>query len=452
MTLGQPNVKSVTALSSPERKFTSFLLIVFTMIMATVCILLLATTLTQSRLGFSIEGSQVTVRKLDAVAREWGQFRQNRDRGRLKLDQALANEPKLNDARAKAHEAFDRVFNEVENLLVAFNLRIEKPEPDFYKLIQQKGHDVQVNRIRDEKERLSAAHPGLGDLIQKIETAYAPYQDLRQKRNTARAAADDLAKQIGKVRQDILDAEAALDRAFDLIKPKLEPADRLRIESSFYELNVPDYTRSFDSSVNPLRRLWSRMSYNLVTLQPDLLTLLLVVFMGVLGSALQITHAFFIRGEAYSIGRYFQRISVGALTALVIFIVAKAGIPVIAEPSRVTGDASVNPYFVSFLAILSGLLSENAIANVQSQGSRLFGQAGGVDRWTRSDLTSEFGQNGLSIDTLAAHLGVNKSVAETKLGGQAEIKPAEQQTIALYLRRDPRDLFTDIPPPKPASP
>ena len=44
--------------------------------------------------------------------------------------------------------------------------------------------------------------------------------------------------------------------------------------------------------------------------------------------------------------------------------------PVIADASQLGSDAPMNPYFVSFLAIISGLMSENAIMMVQAQGAK----------------------------------------------------------------------------------
>jgi hypothetical protein len=85
------------------------------------------------------------------------------------------------------------------------------------------------------------------------------------------------------------------------------------------------------------------------------------------------TYAYFVKNQAITAGGYFLRLSVGAITALVIFIVAKAGVPVIADASRLGGDAAINPYLASFPAIISGLLSENAIASVQAQGAKVFG-------------------------------------------------------------------------------
>ena len=46
------------------------------------------------------------------------------------------------------------------------------------------------------------------------------------------------------------------------------------------------------------------------------------------------THALFQNNQVENPGVYFLRVSVGAITALVIFIVAKAGVPVIADASR----------------------------------------------------------------------------------------------------------------------
>src|SRR3954469_21931310 len=50
----------------------------------------------------------------------------------------------------------------------------------------------------------------------------------------------------------------------------------------------------------------------------------------------------------------------------VAFIVVKAGVPIVADASKLGGDTPINPYFVSFLAIISGLMSEKGIASLRS--------------------------------------------------------------------------------------
>jgi hypothetical protein len=124
-------------------------------------------------------------------------------------------------------------------------------------------------------------------------------------------------------------------------------------------------------------------------------------------------------------------------------------VPVITDASRLGGDAPINPYFVAFLAIVSGLLSENALANVQQQGEKLLGRgAAGPDRWARRDLTPELeAQPALSLATLASHLGVSATIAAAMLKGEQKLDPEAQKLTAIYLRGDQRDLFTDMPPP-----
>src|SRR5262249_10524729 len=143
----------------------------------------------------------------------------------------------------------------------------------------------------------------------------------------------------------------------------------------------------------------------------------------------------------------FQRMTVGAMTALVIFIVAKAGVPVLADPTRLGGDAPINPYFVSFLAIISGLLSENAIANIQTRGANLFGSGSdGPPRWARMNLTTDLEAQKLSTATLAGYLSVSEPVAAGMIKGSEKMTGPQQSIVSLYLRREPRDIFTDIPP------
>jgi hypothetical protein len=185
-----------------------------------------------------------------------------------------------------------------------------------------------------------------------------------------------------------------------------------------------------------------------MTAQPDVLTLFLVILMGVLGSALQITHAFFIENRIESPGSYFLRVCVGAITALVIFIVAKAGVPVIADATKLGGEAPINPYFVSFIAIISGLMSENAIASVQAKGAKFFGSnaPGDAERWARDDLSNLLQPPDMSLKAMSEYLGSTEDVTKAILSGKSTATAEQQKTIALYLRRQVRDLFSDMPP------
>jgi hypothetical protein len=104
----------------------------------------------------------------------------------------------------------------------------------------------------------------------------------------------------------------------------------------------------------------------------------------------------------------------------VIFIVAKAGVPVIADASKLGGEAPINPYFVSFIAIISGLMSENAIASVQARGAKFFGSDAGPDRWAREDLNNLLLPPDLSLKALGDYLGTTEDATKSILSGKVQ--------------------------------
>ena len=127
-----------------------------------------------------------------------------------------------------------------------------------------------------------------------------------------------------------------------------------------------------------------------------ILTLILTLAMGALGSLLYITHDYFKRDSDHPISWYLLRPFLGTTTALAMFILAKAGQMTIsggtAEESLIE---NLNPFFISFLAIISGLLSEQAIEKIKSAAEPIFRteEKGGVPKmgswYSTSDGTTE---------------------------------------------------------------
>jgi hypothetical protein len=323
----------------------------------------------------------------------------------------------------------------LDDMLQTLHRRVDATEPAVA-AVNGKNYPDQVGAIQESQPQLHKDHPELDAYVGDVLKAHRDYM-------TAQGASESAAAQLQAVDEQLKDLSASIDSdteslnaVFDLIKPGIDAPSREKVENALYELFFN-------------RQLLTRVSATFITMDPDNLTLLLVIMMGVLGSALQMTHAFVVRNRAITMSAYLLRISLGAITALVMFIVAKAGVPVITDASRLGGDAPINPYFVAFLAIVSGLLSENALANVQQQGEKLLGQgAAGPDRWARRDLTPELeAQPALSLATLASHLGVSATIAAAMLKGEQKLDPEAQKLTAIYLRGDQRDLFTDMPPP-----
>lgn len=99
--------------------------------------------------------------------------------------------------------------------------------------------------------------------------------------------------------------------------------------------------------------------FHILATQPEsVLVFVLVIAMGALGSTIHITQ-YFLSGE---LGRpltwYFIRPLLGTVTAVAIYILAKAG-QLVLDPSK--ASATMSPWFISFMAIISGLLSGAAL-------------------------------------------------------------------------------------------
>ena len=247
-------VTSIREMSPFKRWLTTTCLVVFTMIVAAICIVLLASTLTQSRLAFSVDGAQITVRKIDFVAREWGRHRVDREQKGWATLAAELQSRKLRQELADAQRQFAPVFNQMERLLVEFNLKIQHSEPVLFEATNKKGHDVQVIRIGAEKDRLIKDHPELEQLLQKIEKTYESYPSLQSGRDEARRKVEENIAIFNDLLSSANAADTGVGKSFELIKPNLDQAERLRAESAFLELGIEDYLKSGDGSMNIFRR------------------------------------------------------------------------------------------------------------------------------------------------------------------------------------------------------
>ena len=413
----------------------SFLLIVVTLSLGIASVILLASTLTQTRIAsLSIEGVSLSIWKLEHIRRDWADIRKQVRTRSGELIKLQIERTKLGSDVAAADTQYTNTRQNVLSLLEQLNYRIRPIDPELAKSMSGQSIPEQMGRVNAAHKKLRQEHPELGPEIDQLLKAHAAHEPTIARRTSVRATHDTLARNIKDLEDWNRGSQNALDTLYMSIKADLDENARSRIENALYEL------QSMDGRVGSIIN-------RLVVSQPDILTLSLVILMGILGSSLQMTHAYF-KGQApQKIGGYFLRLSVGAMTALVIFIVAKAGVPVIADASRLGGDAPINPYFVSFIAIISGLLSENAIANIQSQGARIFGGAGGnIDRWTRQDVSSDLASQNLTLAGLATHLGHDETTVEKMLKGEEKIGSTDQQLIALALRRSPRELYTDVAP------
>jgi hypothetical protein len=416
--------------------FVSVLLVSLTLLTGFLAVIVLSSTLTQGRMStLSVDGVTMSVWKLDAIRQDWTSAHQRiKDQqsaltaAQLAVTDTVASKSLADQKAASAQAALLALLEQANFQIQPFNKSLADE-------INSKGPTEQVSRLQVNHEELLKDHPELKSLLEQINSSYSVYLQTRDN-----AKSTNLEKEAATAKvNDILDqtkySNKQLETLFGSIKSNLDEAGRVKIENALYE-------------IAPIPGLLGKFMNRLLTLPPEVLALSLVILMGILGSLLQIVHSFFRQDVSEGYGIYFVRIAAGGITALVIFIVAKAGVPIVADASRLGGDAPISPYFISFLAIISGLLSEQAIASIQAKGAQFFPANPAIDisRWARDDLTQKASSGSNSIADLATYLKLDTKAATDLLNGSAAATELQQTMIAVYLHESSRNLFSDLVP------
>jgi hypothetical protein len=421
--------------SKSRQVVTSVLLVLFTTAVGLLCILVLACTLTQARLTtISVDGVNIGIWKLDDTRTQWKKLR---DRMHDQSEALFKAKQDLDEAQQKLADnesTYRPARTPLDAELQALRTAILTSDPELAKAMVGSPAE-QISLLETAKGRLLQTHSDLQETINRIADLDKTYEPVYTERMKLEAKATAKKEEVRALNDSLTSLQDSLDGLFRQFSTKpLDDPTRVRVENALFELYSG---KILGSSMN-----W------LLVMPPDILTLALVILMGVLGSALQMTHALFRQNRIERPGAYFLRLGVGAITALVIFIVAKAGVPVIADASRLGGDAPINPYFVSFLAIISGLMSENAIMMVQAQGAKFFASETAADpqRWARFDLHDTFAKANRSPNNVRQLLNAEDAQFEGWISGKDALPGAAQIMIAGVLGMSQRELFTDIPP------
>jgi hypothetical protein len=203
------------------------------------------------------------------------------------------------------------------------------------------------------------------------------------------------------------------------------------------------------AELNSLSNIWGGVVYDIALWTNDMLVLLLLISMGVLGSALNLLAAFISNDrDSMSFGEYPLRLAFGAVLAIVMFIIAKAGVPILADTGKIGGNAPLNPYFISLLAVVSGLMSDRSMTTIRNVASSLLERVGGGDysqRYSRVALDDALKTANRTVDGLAQTLGISVDHTKKLFSGNDKISPDSQKMISAYLGASARDLFSDLP-------
>jgi hypothetical protein len=275
-----------------------------------------------------------------------------------------------------------------------------------------------------------------GDDLAALKKRYAENADLRAANENREARIKGYETWIANLQENRKDRVDAAAKLFGETNAAVAPELVERIVNISAELNS-------------LSNIWHGVIYRTALWTNDMLVLLLLISMGVLGSALNLLAVFIANDrESLSFGEYPLRLAFGAVLAIVMFIIAKAGVPILADTSKIGGNAPLNPYFISLLAVVSGLMSDRSMAAIRNVASNLLQSVGGAgfsQRYSRVVLDDAVKAANRDVDGLARLLGLSVDDTRKLFSGNDAISPDQQRLIAAYLGQPLRELFSDLP-------
>lgn len=184
---------------------------------------------------------------------------------------------------------------------------------------------------------------------------------------------------------------------------------------------------------------------NLIHSPRQIQTVLLVIFMGTLGASINLVRLFLAGNNRAKLSHYIFLPMMGGVAAFAIYVVAKSGVVLIADTGAGDDSTYLSPYFVSFLGLVSGLLSQEAFDSIYSVGRRIFNETGdSIERWYIGDVA--VANEASTIGPVATLIDVPESTVKAWLTGKRSIPHQAQIIIAGQLGKLRREIFTDLPP------
>jgi hypothetical protein len=181
-----------------------------------------------------------------------------------------------------------------------------------------------------------------------------------------------------------------------------------------------------------------------------MLTLIVTLALGALGSLLSVTKSFLeTRSGEVDHGRrdylpfswFVLRPLLGVVTAFAVFVFLQAGLA-LSDGAFSEGNDNLNPFFIAFIATLSGLMSWQAIASIERWGGRFLGEEA-IARWAYG-LEGAFKIKPEKTPAdLATFLKVDVPQIEHWKAERQRVPQDAQDKIAAWFGIDRRHLFSD---------
>ena len=190
---------------------------------------------------------------------------------------------------------------------------------------------------------------------------------------------------------------------------------------------------------------WQKRAY--VKMPRSMLTILVVLFMGALGGLITLVRALMSSGNheiEVGIRAFLFTPLLGSVTAFAIFVLAKAGVLIVSDAGS-EGGAYLSPFFVSFLGLISGLLSIDALDTITNIAKRWFvGSAKNIERWYTG--SADLLEDADVISILAVLAEAPDQDVKDWLSGDKATPYNGQTVIAAAMKMQRGAIFTDIKP------
>lgn len=192
------------------------------------------------------------------------------------------------------------------------------------------------------------------------------------------------------------------------------------------------------------------LARNLILSPPDYLAQWLLLFGGALGAMLNILFKHLAVDKTNAWSDLLVGPAQGMACAVIVFILFRSGFVVIAGQNESVDTATLNSYFVAFIAIGSGMLADQALTSFRNASAALFGriEARGPDRWAIG-LRDALAKPPVAPNTpeaLATRLDVKPEIVNRWVRLLERVPPEKQKAIVVALGVDEATLFTDVTP------
>ncbi len=328
------------------------------------------------------------------------------------------------------------------------------------------GRYEPATRASDQDKENFRALPGL----QKMAGEFNEAEGLRSETYTGIYV---IAEKINKIEDDISVLKKELSGIqIDLKQSLTIPGGKEDSPPTALPVRVGDFLNEL-VFLKPLQKRYFGIGFFKIPINPaplidmptEMLTLVLILSMGALGSTIHLTQIYFSQASVpetqqrhlgfwYFLFRPFQ----GSITALAVYIFVKAGILVASTPEIGSNGTQISPYFVSFIGIISGLMAQSAIETIQRAGDKWFSASDkiGRERWAIG-LDEKLGPPGSerqkTVKQIANLIGVNEDGIEEWASESGPVPYRYQSVLGAYFKTLVRDMFSDIQPrTEPAEP